>query len=139
THLKRWTFQSHVRTEIFHRAVPWSRLVLEHGKIMRDLNLKVADRISGFLTWLLILLLPLAPFNRVFLFATALTLVALLILNRGLYGFFLKRRGPLFLLKAIPLHLFHYWYSAGTFLVCSLVHPFQPAPRQSPTAPSQRV
>jgi hypothetical protein len=124
-HLKRWTFRSHIRTEIFHRAAPWSKLVLENGTVMRDLNLKIADRISGALTWLLVLLLPIVAFHYVFIVPVVMALAALLVLNRGLYGFFLRHRGLGFALKAVGLHLLHYWYSTAVFGACCLIHPFR--------------
>jgi glycosyltransferase involved in cell wall biosynthesis len=123
-HLKKWTFQSHIRTEIFHRAAPWSRLVLESRELMRDLNLKISDRISGGLTWLFVLFLSLVAFDYFFLFPAAISLAVLLILNRGLYSFFWRHRGLRFVLKAIPMHLLHYWYSTATFALCCLLHPF---------------
>ena len=41
--------------------------------------------------------------------------LAVVMLNRALYGFFLRHRGLLFTAGAIPLHLLYYLYSAGSF------------------------
>jgi GT2 family glycosyltransferase len=38
-HLKRWTFFSIIMTDIFHRALPWSRLIMERRELRNDLNL----------------------------------------------------------------------------------------------------
>ena len=45
-HLKRWDVRSHLRTEIFCRALPWSRLILENKGLINDMNLKTSDRIE---------------------------------------------------------------------------------------------
>ncbi len=39
----------------------------------------------------------------------------LLTLNRALYGFFLRERGPRFLLRVLPLHWLYFAYSALSF------------------------
>jgi glycosyltransferase involved in cell wall biosynthesis len=127
-HLKHWQWLSVVRTDIFNRAVPWSNLILETKTMPRDMNLSVRDRVSTALTGLLficaiILVLEIlgvfkaAPLAGIALFALIIT-AALLILNRDLYGFFLKKRGLVFALLAIPMHLFYFLYSGASFAVC---------------------
>jgi len=121
-HLKRWFFWPLLRTEIVCRAAPWSRLILECRRTALDLNLKVADRVSSVLAGLLVIL-PLGAL--LWPPALALWLACLLlvvVLNRAFYGFFLRRRGLLFTLRVIPVHLLYYLYSAGTFTVCWLQH-----------------
>jgi hypothetical protein len=49
-HLKQWTLRSVIRTDIIHRAVPWSRLIIESGKGPDDLNLQTSQRVSVVLT-----------------------------------------------------------------------------------------
>src|ERR1044072_1923069 len=46
-HLKRWTLTSLIHTDIFRRAVPWSRLIMETGRLENDLNLSWHDRASA--------------------------------------------------------------------------------------------
>jgi glycosyltransferase involved in cell wall biosynthesis len=43
-HLKRWTLSAIVATKIRHRAIPWSRLVLESGELPNNLNLRLSQR-----------------------------------------------------------------------------------------------
>ena len=43
-HLKKWEVRSHLRTEIFCRALPWSQLIVENAGMINDMNLKTADR-----------------------------------------------------------------------------------------------
>jgi glycosyltransferase involved in cell wall biosynthesis len=121
-HLKLWTFRSHVRTEIFNRAIPWSNLIFEHGKIVRDLNLTMSHRISAGLVWLLILCVPLLAIQGLFIVPLVVSLLLILLLNREFYRFFWKHRGLAFAMKSVPLHLLHYAYSAAAFTLCWTVH-----------------
>ncbi len=102
-HLKHWSWLNWLRSDIIHRAVPWSRLILELGSIPQDLNLKISHRISAFLVGLLLLIAALLFLNAVnFLntgFSGTLITIALVIfitlaiLNWKLYRFFLQKRG----------------------------------------------
>jgi glycosyltransferase involved in cell wall biosynthesis len=121
-HLKKWTLQSHIRTEIFNRAIPWSKLILENGKMIRDLNLTMSHRVSAGLVFLLILSLPLLAFHYLFAGLMILSLLGILVLNRRLYGFFWKHRGLGFASKSVLLHLLHYTYSGAALVLCWTIH-----------------
>ncbi len=134
-HLKRWEFIQMVRTDIFRRAVPWSWLILESACIPKDLNLKLHHKISSILTALLVFMIPLAVLEcAVFrsvdgqLPAGVLLLLvaSLLFLNRKLYAFFAKKRGMVFMVRAIPIHLLYYLYSGVSFVFCWVIHRFSP-------------
>ena len=48
THLKVWRFGNLVHTEIFRRAIPWSRLIINSGDgIPNDLNVGMAEQAEG--------------------------------------------------------------------------------------------
>lgn len=47
THLKHWTFWKMVKTDIFDRGVPWTRLMLAQGAMPNDLNLRISQRLSA--------------------------------------------------------------------------------------------
>ena len=131
-HLKRWDFLSMLRTDIFQRAIPWSRLILETKFLPKNLNLKLSHKISSILVALLFLLMPplflthtkvynmhiphIAGFFLLILF------VNFLILNRKLYRFYTKKRGMLFTIKVIPLHVLYYLYSGTSFVSCWVVY-----------------
>jgi len=128
-HLKEWDWDSMLRTDIFSRAVPWSRLIIESNSMPVDLNLSISDRISTLLTGVLsvftallilgILNLYDAPGLEKFSVIVIVTAIAgLIYINRGLYGFFLKKRGMMFTLMAIPVHFLFYFYSGAAFTVC---------------------
>jgi glycosyltransferase involved in cell wall biosynthesis len=114
THLKVWTFTSLIRTDIMVRAIPWSRLIMAHGR-PNDLNLKADQRLSAVLVVLGLGALLLAPFWPILLAPAAGALLAVATLNRTLYGFFLRRRGVRFVAAAIPLHLLYYLYSIASY------------------------
>ena len=54
THQKHWTFWSMLKTDFFHRGLPWARLMLDSGNISNDLNLKWPQRIAAIFAWALI-------------------------------------------------------------------------------------
>ena len=49
THLKTWYLHELLHTEIFKRALPWSRLLLERGALVDELNVSLAERVRAFL------------------------------------------------------------------------------------------
>ncbi len=51
-HQKRWGFWQMVRTDVAHRAVPWTRLVLRTGSLPDELNLGYRHRFSAIAAWL---------------------------------------------------------------------------------------
>ncbi len=86
-----------MKTDIFHRAVPWSQLILESGFLPMDLNLQISHRTSAVLVGLLILMLLLVfldvlnffdtAVNVIFVVISLVSIVTLLTLNRTLYTF----------------------------------------------------
>ncbi len=122
THLKRWTLWSVLRADILDRAIPWTRLVVETGKIPNDLNLRRSQRVAALI----------APFTLGGACAVpwaawtsrwdALALVALLIglslgLSGGLERLFVRQRGLGFAIKAWGFHQFHLFYSLTVFAI----------------------
>ena len=52
THLKRWTFWTMLKTDVFDRGIPWTQLVLRERRMPNDLNLKMSQRVSVALAFL---------------------------------------------------------------------------------------
>jgi len=115
THLKRWTLRSVIWTDIFCRAVPWSRLILESKRPVHDLNLNPGQRLSCALVGLATAFLLLAPLRIEMLVLSAAALLGVVALNRELYAFFFRQRGLLFACACIPLHLLYYLYSGLSY------------------------
>jgi glycosyltransferase involved in cell wall biosynthesis len=130
-HLKEWSWFSLLRTDIFDRAVPWTRLILNTHHLPDDLNFDYTARTSSILVGLLTLicvLLPIAflqpwPDVKVPLLATAtLIAVLLLYLNRRVYRFFVQKRGWWFAARAVLAHWAYYLYGGVTFIVVAAEH-----------------
>jgi len=117
THLKRWTFLNLLITDIFYRAVPWTRLILQKGKIPNDLNVKMKSRWSAMILWLMLLSLAGGLINSSVLWAALASFSCLLFLNLDLYRFFIRRGGLFFGLASIFLHLLYLMYSSLVFLL----------------------
>ncbi len=116
THCKRWSFWQMVQTDIFRRAIPWTKLLLTQDSLPNDLNLRTENRVSALAVWLLVLLSGVALTTTPWLLG--LTLFPILVLlgcNHGLYRLFRRQRGFFFSLGGILLHWLHYLYSSATF------------------------
>ncbi len=138
-HLKQWTFKSMLKTDVFQRGIPWSRLMLKRKYLPNDLNIQHHHRISGVIVLivfsLIFFLIGYCSFDLVYsfvfreelltnttLFTTVLILIVALIanvilLNYRFYCFLFNQRGLRFAAQSIPLHLFYYLYSTATFIV----------------------
>jgi hypothetical protein len=107
-HLKQWTARSMLKTDVFDRALPWTRLLLARKTVPNNLNLRVRERWSTVVAFTLLgALLGMLLWPPVGLVAciAALLFVAL---GAPLYRFFWRRRGRAFALRAIPWHLTYY-------------------------------
>lgn len=114
-HLKRWDVVNLLRTDIFQRALPWSRLLLREERIHSDLNLRPGSRLSAVLAWVLVFALAASPVWIEALHAAGLAALGLLGLNAPLYRFFQQKRGWLFALGTIPWHWLYYLYGSAGF------------------------
>jgi GT2 family glycosyltransferase len=122
THLKVWHLSNLLHTEICRRAMPWSRLIIEHGWWSRNLNMDGGERFRALLAacWLSTLLLAAAGLAPPWLALILLALVA--VANRRLLTFFWRRRGMLFAVGGVLYHQLYYLYSAGAFAYCLAAH-----------------
>lgn len=116
THLKQWTLFSFIRTDIVSRAIPWSRLILETRVTPNDLNLKWDQRASFVLAAVACVFLALALFRSELIAISAGAFLAVIVLNRRIYLFFLRQRGLPFAVACIPLHILYYLYSGFSYL-----------------------
>jgi len=139
-HLKRWTLRGLLRADIFRRAVPWTKLILETRNLPRDLNLTYAAQVSSLLIGFLLVLFPLLFWSIAdgmerlsarMAGAVVAVLATLVALNWDVYAFFRRQRGLRFALGAVLAHWFYYLYSGVVFVVLFLKHvlrlPFRPA------------
>lgn len=114
-HLKKWNFLNLLRADIFYRAIPWSRLILESGQMVNHLNLQISQRISAGLTLCMVGAAFLSILQaRVALLVPVLAMLVCLI-NYRLYVFLLRKRGINFTIRAIPMQFLYLFYSAVVF------------------------
>ena len=119
-HRKHWSFFEIVRTDVCDRAVPWTELILRHGALHNDLNLRIGQRISVALAILLIPAAALAPAYTVAPFF--LCLGGLIVLNFPFYRFLARRMSYAHALAAIPLHILFHFYSGIAFCAALMKH-----------------
>lgn len=130
THLKRWTLLNLWRTDIFARAVPWTRLVLRDARLPNDLNLGWRSRASASFSWAALILAAATPWVATG-FAANLTgagaviaLVGSTLLNADLYRFFARSGGARFAAGAWLLHQAYLLYGSAVFAAVVLGHAF---------------
>ena len=116
-HQKRWSLFLMLKTDIFHRAMPWSELIFSMRRFHNDLNLKNNHRASTLCVFFLLSFFVLLPFHKTLWIPVAIIPLILIILNFHLYHFFLKKRGLLFSLRVIPMHWFYYLYGGFGFVL----------------------
>lgn len=121
-HLKRWEPASHLRAEIFGRALPWTELLLSRAGLVNDLNTDLSTRASVAAAWLLTGTLAAGAFAPGLLGAAPLWAAALLVLNRRFYGFLYRKRGGGFLARALFWHWLYFFYCGLAFVTGLLRH-----------------
>jgi len=119
-HWKRWTAASMLQADFFQRALPWTRLIHQEGRVVNDLNISLSGRASVVLTFVLLGMLVLSVWQPALVAVAALMALSLVILNARLYRFFLDRRGLRFTLQAVPWHWFYFLYSGAGFAIGTL-------------------
>jgi glycosyltransferase involved in cell wall biosynthesis len=129
THLKEWRVTTLLRSDLLDRAVPWTRLLLRQKSIPRDLNLNLANRLSTMLIFVAISMGLIgaglgisSAWTPLLLIPAVLCLLLVILLNRGMYAFFLARKGAPFTAAAMMWHWFSFLYSGVAFLWCLAEH-----------------
>ncbi|HYB43406.1 MAG TPA: glycosyltransferase family 2 protein, partial [Candidatus Methylomirabilis sp.] len=115
-HLKRWTLRSLLRTDVMSRAIPWSRLIVESGQPVDDLNVRRDQRLSAALVGLALVCLLLAPLRPGLIAVAVAALLAVAALNRRLYAFFARQGGLAFAGACLLLHWLYYLYSTLAYV-----------------------
>ncbi|BBL77337.1 glycosyltransferase [Methylomagnum ishizawai] len=120
-HLKRWDVWTLLRTDIFQRAIPWTRLLRRHGALRNDLNLSHAARLSAVLAWVFAGGLGSAALWPWAGLLAGLAAAGLLVLNAPLYRFFWRVRGAWFAARVVPWHWLYFLYASGAFAYVAIV------------------
>jgi len=130
-HHKRWTLGTLLRTDFRDRALPWAGLLLERkytspnpaaASDLATLNVDPAGRLSAAVAVLGSAAVVLAWFDVRWLWVTAAAGFVLLVVNRRLYSFFLRRRGGWFALAAVAMHWLYQLYCAVAGVIAIATH-----------------
>ncbi|MEE9426551.1 MAG: glycosyltransferase family 2 protein [Paracoccaceae bacterium] len=117
-HLKVWSPRNAIFTDIFRRALPWSRLMISKGPILNDLNTSKAERLKAAVAGLFVGGL----FSLIFvpsIWPAVLALMLLVLwLNRDFAAFLVRHGGWVFAAGSLLYHQFYYIYSASAFVWC---------------------
>ena len=116
THLKEWRFVNLIHTEVFCRAIPWSRLMLEHTGVIDDLNVSSAERLRAVMAGLLVLAILVAVPGFLPWWLVLLAVAGVALANRKLLALFYRRKGLLFAIMGLAFHQLYYLYSSLAFV-----------------------
>ena len=122
THLKEWRFLGLVHTEVFRRALPWSRLILESGDTGDVLNLGGGERLRALLAGVLVASVPLAAAGFVAWWMPVAILAAAGLANLELLRLFVRRKGVVFAAGGLLFHQLYYLYSSAAFVWSAASH-----------------
>lgn len=122
THLKRWTLAEMVRTDVFHRAAIWTQIILRERSMPNDLNLRIGQRLSVILVYLMLFwpcIAAGAPFKIALATFPGLFLTYLL-LNVPFFRFLARARGAGFAARSAGPHVIYHLccgigFCLGTF------------------------
>ncbi len=118
-HLKHWTLGNMLHTDIFRRARPWSRMLIESPETARALNLSNAERGRALLAlgfWGALLIAPVATaFLPLFGLLPVVLLVLSLAASWDFYRLVGRCSGVGPMATAMALHQLYYLYSAVVY------------------------
>lgn len=110
-HLKKWTLRAMIITDVMRRAIPWTFLWLEHGRLPNNLNFSTEQRLAATVTLAITLVSTMAIVQyRLWAVVAALVSIALW-LNIDLYRLFLRKGGFRLAACGFLLHQLYYLYS----------------------------
>jgi glycosyltransferase involved in cell wall biosynthesis len=118
THLKVWRLRNLMHTEIFRRALPWSRLIHSRAAGPATLNVSVPERLRALIALCLAASLALAAAALVPLWLPFAILIGAVAANRKLVALFYRRRRLLFAVGGILFHQLYYVYGSAAFAWC---------------------
>lgn len=117
-HLKVWTIKNAIHTDLFRRALPWSRLMISREGVADDLNTSKLERVKAVVAGLFLLSLPALPLVHG-LWPATLGLGALALGLNWAFAKFLTQNGGIgFAAASLLYHQVYYVYSAGAFAWC---------------------
>ena len=117
-HLKVWTPKNAIFTDIFRRALPWSRLMISREGVTNDLNTSNGEKAKAVLAGVLVLSILALPFSPG-LWPLVLALIVAAVAVNWRFARFLAANGGIgFAAASLAYHQLYYIYSAGAFAWC---------------------
>ena len=105
-HLKKWTIKGMLETDIFQRAIPWTKLLHQYGRLeVNDLNVNYEERFAIVLLCCAIATLIGALVIHTLLPFSILLFAGLVLVKLRIYLFFANR----FATYQLPLVIFLHW------------------------------
>lgn len=120
THGKHYTFTSLIRSDVFSRAIPWTKLMASKNIFVADLNLKWNNIFSALILFLAPPLLFAAGVSfgwKRILWTPIFLVVGYLILNAKIIGFVIRQKGFIFSIAFFLMYSFTYVYSSIGFMM----------------------
>jgi GT2 family glycosyltransferase len=115
THLKAWRLGGLLHTDIFRRALPWSRLIQSRPRRAATLNIRRSERLRALLALGLAASMALALAGLAPAWLPLALLVAAGVANRRLLALFRRRRGVAFAVAALLFHQVYYLYASAAY------------------------
>ena len=124
THLKVWRLANLLHTDIFRRALPWSRLIHGRTGLPNTLNVGAGERINAALAAALVACLALAALRLAPFWIALVVLGAVAFANRRLFSTLRRARGTAFALGGVAFHQLYYLYGSAVYVWCWLERRF---------------
>ncbi len=137
-HLKRWTYSGVWMTDIFKRALPWSRLLVKRGVSSGHLNVDRRSQLSAITAHALIFSAAVSLFTPWMWSAPLGALAVFVWLQRETIHFFYARGGFGFMIGATAMHLIYFLYSSAVYAYAKAEWLLSAKPRTQ-SCPQQEV
>lgn len=117
-HLKIWTLGNIIHTDIFRRALPWSRLMIAREGLTDDLNTGTMERVRAGIAGLLLLTFFMALLGLVPGLIPLILLALAFAINWDFFKFLSRNGGVWFAFWSMLYHQVYYIYCALIFVWC---------------------
>jgi glycosyltransferase involved in cell wall biosynthesis len=104
-HLKRWTLQNWLYTDLVRRGIPWVRLMRSRKRWGNQLNFSWPQRIASASAVVAVACIALIAWNPLFGAGAIVAFTAFLIPNLGFFRLVRRKRGLATAILIVPLHL----------------------------------
>ncbi len=119
-HLKVWTLRNVIHTDIFMRAIPWSRLMITREGLTNDLNVGSGERARAAIAGLFLLSI-LTLIIMPGLWPLKIAMLAIVVIANWDFLKFMARNGGIpFAIFGLAFHQLYYLYSSAAFVWCMI-------------------